>query len=62
MNRIKPILEVSSTLTTSTGLVNAVENAPANAPDAILTKTLVDPNAQSKETLVGSYNPNLRPP
>ena len=50
------------TFTTSIGLVSAVATAPENAPDAILTKTLVEPNARSQACLEGSYKPKRRPP
>lgn len=40
----------------------AVEMEPANAPDAIFTKMLVEPNAESQAYFDGSYKPRRRPP
>lgn len=50
------------TFKTSTGLVSAVAMAPANKPEAILKKILVDPKAQSQAYFEGSYKPKRRPP
>lgn len=36
--------------------------APANAPDAILNKILLEPKAQSQAYFDGSYKPKRRPP
>lgn len=42
------------TLRTSIGFVSAVAIAPANIPEAILTKTLEEPKARSQAYLEGS--------
>lgn len=55
-------MEANLTFRTSIGFVNAVANAPENAPDAIFTKKFVDPNVKSQIYLVGSYKLKRRPP